>query len=269
MSISRLSRAIEKLPLDIRTNELLMRVASAQKPLRLEHMIAQFESTREPKQLENIIHELYFRWNNELPEHLKRFRRFYAELRDHWPYERHRALLAMSNPRETSVRYLWVNKSSVALENLQLERHGWALQAQPYCLSNLGRSLVMHEIFHHCLFLKRSPRLCKNRKEVPIPIVEIPLNPLGHDIPDVRIRNLFRRKVAETFRLLAEENPPLSDECEKALRKIIECPQPANGASSRQLRRLYQRSCRGAYTVHRDPQVGLNFIVSPLLKDLI
>lgn len=165
----------------------------------------------------------------------------------HWPYERHRSILNMEKPRSTSLRYRWEDSSKTVLSMAEYSKNPWFEDnIVSKKLTILQRDLLFHSVFSHYLFLKANPRLCNNGRNLPIPIVEIPMRPLGNDIAVSRIKNLFKSKVAHTYRILAIENPVLSRGNENTLSEII------SDASSRKQRRLYQATCKRAYVMEYD-----------------
>ncbi|CUS25057.1 LAQU0S25e00914g1_1 [Lachancea quebecensis] len=262
-------RALEKLPLDIRTLELLERKLTKKSLPGFPELAQQFAADGNLKSLESIVHLTYFHWCNEAAPHIKKFREHYVELRDHWPYEFHRSILSMDSPKSQSIRFLWSSNSPKVLSKMSYERYMGRAEEGPRKLTELQRTVQFHEIFQHFLFLKSKPYLCKTRKGLAIPIVEIPMKPLGQNIPEVRVRNLFKRKIAYVWRILALDNPALSIPNERSLTEIIDSPRLPGGASSgRELRRLYQRACRGAYTINQHPVLGLEIKESELLKRL-
>ncbi|SCU87243.1 LAFA_0E05578g1_1 [Lachancea sp. 'fantastica'] len=264
---------LETLPLDIRTLDVLAgKLRSSTRPQELISLLHQYELTRENKTLENIIHFTYFQCNNGLPPHIRLFRTHYVELRDHWPHERHRSILSMENPKSQSLRFLWSNDNSKVLTAMRYQPHCWGSSQNPeaqHALPELRRTVLFHEIFQHYLFLKKNPHLCKNRRALAIPIVEIPMDPLGHTIADSRIRNLFKHKVAHVWNVLALENPALSPSQEGLLTEIVHNPLPSSAvANRRSLQRIYRRACRGAYVIQPHPDFGVEIQESSLLKQL-
>ncbi|SCV00281.1 LAME_0G08702g1_1 [Lachancea meyersii CBS 8951] len=263
---------LKALPLDVRTLKTLSeKLRSSSKPEELVSLLRQYELTRDTKTLENIIHRTYFQWSSTLPPHLHSFRKHYVELRNHWPYECHRSILFMESPKSQSLRFMWSNDSPRALTTMHYNLHSWASheEQQPAPLANLQRTVLFHELFQHYMFLKRNPHLCKNRKTLAIPIVEIPMKPLGQTIPDSRIRNLFKRKVAYVWKVLAQENPPLSTSQEQCLAEIVDSPLPSSTVESRRsLQRMYRRACKGAYVIRPHSDLGLDIAESSLLKKL-
>ncbi|CEP63264.1 Gep5p LALA0_S07e06172g [Lachancea lanzarotensis] len=267
---------LESLPIDVRTIGLLAgKLRSSTRSQELTSLLQRYELTKETKTLENIIHFTYFRCeNNPLPPHLCLFRKHYVELRNHWPHERHRSILSMENPKSQSLRFLWTNDNPRALTAMRYELHRWgssqtAEEQHESSLPELQRSVLFHEIFQHYMFLKKNPNLCKNRKSVAIPIVEIPMKPLGQTIPDSRIRNMFKRRVAHVWNVLALENPALSPSQEALLTEIVNDPLPSAAvANRRSLQRMYRRACKGAYVIRPHPDLGLEILESPLVKRL-
>lgn len=260
-------QVLEKLPLDVRTLKLIEKRLERAESLRFLELARQYEAKKDYKTLENIIHHTYFSWENEIPQHIKAFREHYNELRDFWPYECHRTILGMQSPKSQSIRFLWSAGNPRVLAAMRYGSYGWNREGGGERLTELERTLRFHEIFQHFLFLQRRPQLCKNRKHLSVPIVEIPMKPLGQNIADVRIKNLFKRKVAYVWRILAVDNPALSAENESLLMDIIESPQlPQGQTSSRMLKRLYQRACRGAYVIKPHPTLGLEIEESKILK---
>lgn len=250
--------------------------------------------TEQYKPLEALIYHAHFIWENPLPTHLKSFLKHYEELLMFWPYEHHRSLLSMDNPKKSSIRYRWNDNHKNVLTMMQFKKNPWLTYhnennveaditkalgletgknkkqnttSKTACngsLTHSERDLIFHSIFNHYYFLKVNPRLCQNGKKLPIPVVEIPMRPLGEDIAAVRIKNLFKRKVANTWRILATENPALSKQNEQLLSEII------SESKSRKLSRLYQRACKRAYLIEEDNSDGetgtlLKFEASPLL----
>ncbi|SCU86030.1 LANO_0C06480g1_1 [Lachancea nothofagi CBS 11611] len=262
-------KALESLPLDVRTLELLSTIATSSKPPALLELLRHYELKKDSKTLETIIHKTYFQWSSGLPQHLRAFRTHYQDLRGHWPYEHHRAILSMDSPKSQSMRFLWSGNNPKVLATMQYQRHRWAAEQTPESLTELQRTVLFHEIFQHFMFLKRNPHLCKNRKTLAIPIVEISLRPLGQNISDLRIRNLFKKKIAYVWDVLAQENPALCPLSEKLLVDIVESPQPANNSMSpRALQRMYRRACKGAYVLQQHSNLGLDIAESDLIKML-
>lgn len=251
--------------------------------------------TEQCKPLEALIYHAHFIWDNPLPAHLRNFQKHYEDLLMFWPYEHHRSLLSMDNPKRSSLRYRWNDNHKNVLTMMRFKKNPWLTyghnkhtvkadiskalgletgknknqntSSETVCkgsLTHSERDLIFHSIFNHYYFLKVNPRLCQNGKKLPIPIVEIPMRPLGEDIAVVRIKNLFKRKVADTWRILATENPSLSKQNELLLSDII------SKSKSRKLSRLYQRACKRAYLIDdcdSDGETGnlLKFEASPLL----
>lgn len=292
---------LECLPLDTRTLDLLegtVKLGSSALLDTLEQKLFDYQANESSKSLEWIVYNTHFHWNNTTPLHIQKFRQNYHDLREHWPYERHRDLLSMSAPKRVSIRYMWNDNNKKVLSSMRFERNPWCrndpleqlnafnvnkilnyraleeeknrgstLSTLPK-ISQLELTLLFHEIFQHYMFLKRNPKLCKYGKKLPIPIVEIPMKPLGQDIPLVRIRNLFKRKAAATWKLLAEENPVLSLENEALLLDIIASPHHSTNVSDRKIKRLYQRACKHSYVICEDRSIGLDFQISKLLKNI-
>ncbi|SCU90322.1 LADA_0F03268g1_1 [Lachancea dasiensis] len=265
------TRYLKSLPLDARTVDLLSRKVTEGAILGLPELLHRYQVYEDSKTLETIIHKTYFQWTNDLPSHIVEFRKNYGELRDHWPREFHRSLLSMESPKVGSLRHLWNNCNPKVLERMEFSKHRWAREPGSATLTDGQRNAHFRDIFLHYMFLKQSPHLCKNRKAVAAPVVEIPMKPLGHDIAETRIRNLLKRKVAYVWKVLAVDNPPLSLGNEKLLQQIIEDPSPFTGCvtSKRSLQRMYRRACKGAYVV-KEPSNSrdLQFEVSALLKRL-
>lgn len=262
-------RALEKLPLDIRTLELLEKKLLKKSLPGFQELAQQYTADGSSKSLESIVHLTYFHWCNEDAPHIKKFREHYAELRDHWPYEFHRSILSMDTPKTQSIRFLWSSNSSKVLSKMSYEKYAHDTEERPSRLTELQRTVQFHEVFQHFLFLKSRPHLCKTRKGLAVPIVEIPMKPLGQNIPEVRVRNLFKRKIAYVWKVLALDSPALSRQNELSLAEIIDSPQlPEDVSSKRELKRLYQRACRGAYTIEQHPVLGLEIKESKLLKRL-
>ncbi|CAR26791.1 hypothetical protein ZYGR_0I00630 [Zygosaccharomyces rouxii] len=243
--IPALSRSIRQLPLHIETQKVLEFYCrnSSYKSLLVAQDISEFEKHNDHKYLEALIQKTHFLWDNPLPPFLKRFQLYHKELTNHWPYEYQRSLLSMSNPRKESQGYLWRDGKELALSNLRFEKHRWADENIIERLSPEQGTQLLHSIFHQYFFLKSHARLCYNNRKIPVPIVEIPLRPMGNDVADCRIRNLFKRKTAVVWNLLAWENRPLSTRNEQLLGEII------TKSETRSMRRLYQRASRRAYVV--------------------
>lgn len=252
-----LSRSIRQLPLHLETQEVLETHCqkSSFKFLQVAQSIRDFEKNNDHKSLELLIYRGHFLWDNPLPQYLKRFQYHYRELRNYWPHEYQRALIGMSNPRKESLSYLWKDCNELALSKMWFEKHRWADDNVIDRLSLEQGTKLLQSIFVHYFFLKSHPRLCYNNRKLPVPIVEIPLRPLGNNAADCRIRNLFRRKTAIVWNALAWENRPLCIRNEQLLSELI------TKSETRSLRRLYQRASRRAYVVrdgekdHRGLQV--------------
>ncbi|QLQ82427.1 hypothetical protein HG537_0H01890 [Torulaspora globosa] len=251
--ISPLVESLERLPLHRKTLELLetklKSQPSKQFTLSLAGLISDYEKScgrpaLERRQLESLVYHTHFVWNSPQPEHLKLFCKHYTEMVAFWPYEHHRAILSMKKPKSTSLRYRWDDNSATVLSMMRYTKNPWSEPPNPG-LTSLQRELLFNTIFTHYLFLKQNPRLCKNGRKLPIPIVEIPMRPLGNDIAAVRIKNLFKRKVSNIYHILAIDNPILSRESEALLHSIIQ-------DSTRKQARLYQAACRRAYVIEND-----------------
>lgn len=250
-----LLKSLEKLPLHTKTLDLLVGKLKGDESktiiIPLAQLVSNLESSRAEAQrikaLESIIYHTHFVWGSPLPVHLKMFRSYYTDMLMHWPYERHRSILNMEKPRSTSLRYRWEDSSKTVLSMAEYSKNPWFEDnIVSKKLTILQRDLLFHSVFSHYLFLKANPRLCNNGRNLPIPIVEIPMRPLGNDIAVSRIKNLFKSKVAHTYRILAIENPVLSRGNENTLSEII------SDASSRKQRRLYQATCKRAYVMEYD-----------------
>lgn len=256
-------------------------------------MILKFEkayqreiASDQSKQLEALIYYTHFIWDNPLPEHLQKFKSHYKDLLMFWPYEHHRSLLNMKDPKKSSIRNRWCDSSTVALSMMNYKQNPWLLypardiqseksefrqalglnvddatrSQKMGSLTTIGRDTLFNSIFAHYLFLKSNSRFCKNGRNLPVPIVEIPMRPLGQDIAAVRIRNIFKRKVAETWRLLAIDSPVLSRQNELLLSNII------SETDTRHAKRLYQRACKRAYVLEEPSICHYGNIGSHLLK---
>lgn len=250
-----LLKALERLPLHSKTLDLLACKLKGDESktviIPLAKLVSNLESSRAETQrikaLESIIYHSHFVWGSPLPVHLKMFQSHYTDMLMHWPYERHRSILNMEKPRSTSLRYRWEDSSKTVLSMAEYSKNPWIEDnILSKKLTIIQRDLLFHSVFSHYLFLKANPRLCNNGRNLPIPIVEIPMRPLGNDIAVSRIKNLFKSKVAHTYRILAIENPVLSRGSENILSEII------SDASSRKQRRLYQASCKRAYVMEYD-----------------
>lgn len=260
---------IQSLPLHQETIKVLLKCSTnnLERALNVAQEVYNYESSNSCKALESLIHRAHLLWDNPLPPHLKQFQTYYKEMRNHWPYEQHRSLLYMDNPRKESLAYLWRDCHSAVVSKMRYDRHRWADDSTTQSLDSTQRHLLFSAIFRHYFFLKSNSRLCQNGRKLPVPIVEIPMRPLGHDAADSRVRNLFKSRVATTWNLLALDNRPLSSENELLLSDIID------NACSRAQKRLYQKACRRAYIVSSEekdegPFEGLRnleFSPSPLL----
>lgn len=254
--VATLIKSLESLPLHRKSLDILEAKLKLKpsKPftVSLAQLISRYEETRgkptvERRSLESLIYHTHFVWGTHLPTHLQLFRKHYTEVVAFWPYEHHRAILSMKNPRASSLRYRWDDNSPVALSMMRYTRNPWCDPEQSdQGLTSLQRDLLFNVIFTHYLFLKQNPRLCKNGRKLPVPIVEIPMRPLGNDIAAVRIKNLFQRRVGSIHRILAVDNPVLSREGEVLLYDIIQ------DSSTRKQARLYQAACRRAYVIEND-----------------
>lgn len=254
--VTPLVRSLETLPLHRKSLELLetklKSQPSKQFTLSLARLVSDYESSRgrpavERRQLESLVYHTHFVWSASLPAHLRLFCKHYTEVVAFWPYEHHRAILSMKRPKMTSLRYRWEDSSAAVLSMMRYTRNPWCDQEpRGGGLTSLQRELLFNGIFAHYLFLKQNPRLCKNGRKLPIPIVEIPMRPLGNDIAAVRIKNLFKRKVSSVYNILAVDNPILSRESEALLHSIIQ------DSPTRKQARLYQAACRRAYVMEND-----------------
>ncbi|AET39367.1 uncharacterized protein Ecym_4304 [Eremothecium cymbalariae DBVPG len=232
--------------------------------------------------LRRVIFDVYFRILNPKAEHVRQFERYLKELQLFWPYERHSCLLSGERPYKDSARYLWSRNNAKVLDIMRYDRHLWLRDREPKfsldsifgepftqqlqylrhekdknTLGETERIALLKLIFSHYLFVKSRPTLC-GHKNLPIPIVEVGMSPLGEDMPDVRIDNLFRKRSKATLKTLLHDFPPLSREVESLLHSIIkEC--------DRSMGRLYKWSCNGAYTM--DPKTN-QFEVSSLCRML-
>ncbi|QLL32020.1 hypothetical protein HG536_0C01880 [Torulaspora globosa] len=251
-----LVESLDRLPLHKKSLEVLEAKLKSQPSkqfmLSLARLISDYEKSRgraavERRQLESLIYHTHFVWSTPRPAHLQLFRKHYTEVVAFWPYEHHRAILSMKKPKTTSLRYRWDDSSAAVLSMMRYTRNPWCDQ-EPHGggLTSLQRELLFNAIFAHYLFLKQNPRLCKNGRKLPIPIVEIPMRPLGNDIAAVRIKNLFKRKVSSIYNILAVDNPMLSRESEALLCSIIQ------DSPTRKQARLYQAACRRAYVMEND-----------------
>ncbi|AQZ09702.1 GEP5 (YLR091W) [Zygosaccharomyces parabailii] len=267
--VNGLHSRIAALPLHKETIRVLAKYSerNSERALSVAQEVCNYERGDSSKALEMLICRAHMLWNNPLPPHLKNFQANYAELRNHWPYEHHRSLLYMENPRKESLAYLWRDCNSSVLRRMCYDKHRWADDSALETLTPTQRQQLLDMIFHHYLFLKNNVRLCQNSRKLPVPIVEIPMRPLGNDAADSRIRNIFKHKIAMAWNLLAWDNRPLSRENELLLSDII------RSASSRTQKRLYQRACRRSYIISQGPSdekltgklQSLHFSPSPLL----
>ncbi|GAV52781.1 hypothetical protein ZYGR_0AI00630 [Zygosaccharomyces rouxii] len=246
--IPALSRSIRLLPLHLETQKVLEAHCrdSSFKSLLVAQSITEFERLSDHKSLELLIYRAHFLWDNPLPPYLKRFQLHHRELRNYWPYEYQRSLLDMSNPRKESLSYLWKDCNVLALSRLRFEKHRWADDDVIDRLPQEQGVWLLQSIFLQYFFLKSDPRLCYNNRKLPVPIVEIPLRPMGNDAADCRIRNLFRRKTAVVWNALAWENRPLLARNEKLLGDIIA------KSETRSMKRLYRRASRRAYVIKNE-----------------
>lgn len=252
-----LLKCLEELPLHERTldliRDLLNSKPSKEQLFSLAKLVSGYEkstgnSDAGRRHLESLIYQVHFIWSSQVPRHLQLFRKHYTEMVAYWPYEQHRAILSMPRPKASSLRYRWDDNSSVVLSMMRYIRHPWSeYEPNGQALSPLQRDLLFNTIFTHYSFLKQNPRLCKNGRKLPIPIVEIPMRPLGNDIAAVRIKNLFKRKVSSVYKILAIDNPTLSSENEALLCDIIQNTQ------TRKQARLYQAAYRRAYIIEDNP----------------
>ncbi|QLG74557.1 hypothetical protein HG535_0G04400 [Zygotorulaspora mrakii] len=280
-----LINSLDRLPLHRETLSLLesrlkddktnrdMLVSMSDLVLQYERAAHRSIGSEKKKALESLIHHVYFIWNNPLPDHLQKFRKNYRDMIMFWPYERHRSLLNMENPKKLSLRYRWSDNNENVLAMMRYEKNPWMTyckqdaqpegadltqafaesERDPVNVPNkngpvIDRDNLFFSIFTHYLFLKSNARLCKNGKNLPIPIVEIPLRPLGQDVAVSRIQNIFKRKVAQIWKILAVENPVLSVTNEHALYRIV------SETVNRPLRRLYQKACKRAYVIDQSEQ---------------
>ncbi|KAH3901918.1 Gep5p SCDLUD_001702 [Saccharomycodes ludwigii] len=91
-------------------------------------------------------------------------------------------------------------------------------------LNEIHRDDTIRNILQHFLFLRMNSLVFNMGSEKSLdlsPIVYIPMNPLGLDIPGVRIKNIFRRKINELYEILAYKFPAITAEIELELQEIL------------------------------------------------
>ncbi|CCD23236.1 Gep5p NDAI_0B02010 [Naumovozyma dairenensis CBS 421] len=209
------------------------------------------------KTLESIIYHTYFEWTNDLASHLKPFQRQYSTLLTFWPHIYHSKI----DSKKNSIILTW-NKSSNS-KNMLRELLSHLNYTQSLVPQKKDFQVIFKKIYQHYIFLSLNPSLCSNGKRLPSPIVEIPMNAMGYDIPKKRINNLLRSKIARTWNYLAITNPILNLENEAQLDEII------NGSSaikSRQLRKLYRRACSNSYVIKNEDDNNIEFQKSKKLN---
>ncbi|QGN15901.1 YLR091W [Kluyveromyces marxianus] len=243
--------------------------------------LQQFNETPTRKTLERLVYSVHFHMLNELPPYLQGLRDYPEELAKFWPYEFQHSILDIENVNVNSLAMLWSQKNPNVLSHQTYDRHRWlgAPKSKTFNeekvaqltgveklnfqnskerldLSKEQRDQILQHTFKHYLFLKINPKLCATKK-LPVPIVEIGMKPDGYDIADVRIDNLFRKKVQFVTETLYLQNPPISEESEYTLQSIIHDP-----FTIRPVRRLYKAISSKAF-LFKDGE----FKISDLARD--
>ncbi|CCF56571.1 hypothetical protein KAFR_0B02740 [Kazachstania africana CBS 2517] len=230
----KITNAIEGLPLHQKTllqlQDTLKRNDALAIPLLRD--VVSYETTGKSKFLESIIYRLYFQWLNEVPSHLKPLLNQYEHLKSNWPIERH-IKFKNAEPEAISLRNAWMRNKATAVD-----------------LSTSDG--VIKPILNHFRYLRvNEDRLCK--KKVGLPILEVPLNVFGTEIPECRVNNLLKKRIAHVKKSLLEDNPMLSPKLEDTLHSIIN-----DSKNTRALKRVYLRSCSRAYTGESNPKDSSN-----------
>ncbi|AMD18922.1 HBR021Wp [Eremothecium sinecaudum] len=277
-----INRILDKLPVHTHTKDVIAKelnnIKRGQLPL-LQDPINDYFLTGSKKHLERLIFNIYFRISNQVPQHIRLFSIHRKELQLFWPYETHRSLFQYNNPKRDSLRSQLDRGKLDVLKNIEYKRHCWMMPTScttpkqdiegfefkvpgsfdKLRLQESERNELLDLIFRQSTFIARNPVLLSGKKRQN-PIVEIPMSPMGEDLSEARIKNLFNKKTLNVLYDLRDEFPAICDENEQLLLSIIN-----HGDTNRNLRRLYQRACFRSYTF--DPKTK-DFKLSQLCKIL-
>lgn len=208
------------------------------------------------KALESIIYRTHFVWDNKLSNNMFLFKKNYGDLLTHWPYEFHKNIVQMENPKKTSMKYLWefssfsnfidlLKKScnTNEINPILREIDNYSLPVSSNMLSEIEREDLFERIFEQLFFLKSNLHFCRNGKNICSPIVEIPITPLGESIHKSRIKNLLNKKVKEIWNILTVQSPSTSLEKESYLKSLLS----SIDRRDRSTYRLYQMAFSKTY----------------------
>ncbi|QEU62316.1 Gep5 [Kluyveromyces lactis] len=230
------------------------------------HRLNSFNENPTRKTLEKLVYSVHFHLLNDPPNHVDILRQYPNELAKFWPYEMQHSILEMDDPNLTSQTMLWSRNNKDALDSLSFNRHKWL---RPKNWQTPNEELIkditgvdslqstqitevlrlpaekiketLQQIFEHYYFLKTNPKLCATKK-LQAPIVEIGMKPDGFDIADIRIDNLFKKKVKLITDLLYSQNPVLTTDAESILTSIVNDPD-----LNRRTKRLYKNVASRSY----------------------
>ncbi|CCC68588.1 hypothetical protein NCAS_0B05040 [Naumovozyma castellii] len=203
------------------------------------------------KVLESIAYNTYFIWNNPVPSHLQVFQKNNEMLRRYWPCVYHRGM----DTKRDSIIVQWAKSN-----NGDALLKGTMNHIQPG--ASAEELLMFKKIFQHYIFLTLNARITSNAKRLQPPLVGVPMNSMGETIPQVRVKNLFRKKVSWTANALCALNPVLNVENHGFLDEIINADYEN---TSRSLRRLYQRASKNAHVIAGESPESIQFAIA---KDL-
>lgn len=211
----------------------------------LYRLIYQYETSRtvtaKNKTIERIIYETYFHWLNEIPAHLQSFQKRSDEIYRNWPVEKDFTL--KQNANMSPLREAWIKNKAEAIP-MTLE---YMVSRNPDC-----PVMLFEPIFEQFHYLMCHPELHhrKIRKSSRIPLLLVPMNVLGQDIPDSRIRNLLKGKINDVYNLLAIDNPVLSTDVAVQLLSILNKDHATTTIDStiqRHIIRRYKTACQFSY----------------------
>ncbi|EDO15037.1 hypothetical protein Kpol_392p4 [Vanderwaltozyma polyspora DSM 70294] len=267
-----LLESLERLPLHKPTLDILeRRIHVADLPFMEEYVgiLNEYEISKinskvenESRALEKIVKKTHIVWNNDkFPNHLEKFKNHYMELLHHWPYEFHSDVLNMARPGTGSLIYLCLNNDDRFFNFYKSQiNNKWFNSVDQYKLTDEQRVSIYNDIFKQIFFLKRHTTISEVNKNM-VPIVEVPLKPIGCDIPACRIKNLFNKKVDYIWKLLSLSSPAISLSHEKIIMNILE-----DTKDNRRINRLYRRSLKNSYVFDDTNPIEITYRYASFLQ---
>ncbi|SMN21653.1 similar to Saccharomyces cerevisiae YLR091W GEP5 Protein of unknown function, required for mitochondrial genome maintenance [Maudiozyma saulgeensis] len=262
-----LLRALRNIPLHASTTRLIeQRVllnphANQDEKLQLYELIKNFnvarKTTQKNKAIEQLIYTTYFKWKNTVPNYLKVFETRYTDLHNDWPIDKDSE--HVNDKKVPLLRDLWLRNDHKAIQ-YTLEH---MLRQNPNCPTDMFEPIF--EQFH---FIMSKPQLQRRKlgKTARVPILLLPMNVLGSDIPDCRAENLLKNQINEIKSILTVDNPILSPD---VAQELLNLSNNHDHTMNRQINRRYRMVLRYGYSWINSPDdLGGSFSNKPKLASL-